>query len=128
MRTESDAYRRKRGRERRSPGVPRGRESVSSAASATFSAGWPPFGRGYLFLSWLRGRPGFSPAPRSCGPTTNPRALGHQERCFLHSTSSKEGWDALQLPGSFRSRLLGSQTWKLSLTPPYPRGLGTQAP
>lgn len=78
------------------------------------SAGWPPFGRRVsVYLSGTRGRLGFSPAPRPCGPTTNPRALCHQEPRFLQSNVCKEGSGyTQQSTGSFRSHLLGFQTRK----------------
>ena len=82
------------------------RESMFSTPQSSSLRGPAAFCWGCLWINQGRGgSPGFSPAPRDCGPTTNPRARGPREPRFLHCTGNMGGRRKVQVPLDLACRM-----------------------
>lgn len=87
-------------------GEPRAQGIDVQHSSALFTARTRRLLLGCLWINQGRGGiPGFPPAPRDCGPTTNPRARGPKEPRFLHCTGNMEGRRKVQVPLDLACRM-----------------------
>ena len=87
------------------------RESMFSTPQSSALRGPAAFCWGCLWINQGRGgSPGFSPARRDCGPTTNPRARGPREPRFLHCTGNMGGRRKVQVPLDLAAGCTGGET------------------